>query len=642
MGHVGRPSNSELKRKKIKRLLKIVIPIFFVVMLVGGSLVIFNTDLSKGLGNSLMKNLATTSAVKGYYCVDNGYKLSGSDCVKTIEESPVVLGDVDLNGKITSNDLLLLQNYLDIDDAELSTIQWLAADIDKDGEPSYLDLRILSLYFEDNPTLGTYDLYYDKVGVEKLCAQGYSLKNKVCVKTISKKASTKNIIDVEISDDQNNANSVKANTTINLTTTFKVNDKNTYYFVWRTYTNGNLQNTSACKKISTNDQDVAKVKSILSMVGTRKGVFTIYGDSSCKTKINDVSTKDYKCSNCKLTVSLNSTDKDDTKVLNWVQTKKFTVKTSGSTASKYYYTWKDSTQKSASKCATLKNNMTLTLNVNSKKHGTLVVYSDGKCKTKVTSKNTSTYSLSSIIWPVTPTFKLLTHDKKVYREKHYVYGTKSEWHEGLDITVPIGTPVYAIADGTVRGTNTYSGKYSDEDYGNVIFVKTKVNGKYYSVSYAHLRDYPTKYVKVGQSIKKGQLIGYTGITGGSRIPHLHIDFTQLVNNSLVYNSLLDPLNVLPKIDYSRLKSSVNSGDYSKTQFPKSSVALFNRMMSAQNNNKTYSYKIEGVAKVKVGSIPKGATVELIKRTRDYASLVTVKYNGKTYTNLYAGNFKFVW
>lgn len=641
MNHVGRPTNEELKRKRIIMIFKILFPIFL-ILLVGVVVTLnYNNKLNSGFGNSSTKNL-TTSSIKGYYCDDASYKLNGSTCVKNVETSPIILGDIDLNGKITSNDLVVLENYFELDDAELSDKQMLAADINKDGEPTYIDFSILSLYFEDNPTLGTFDIYYDKLGVEKLCSKGYSLKNKVCVKTISKKALTQNIIDASIEDDQNNSTSVELNKTINLTTTLKVNNKNTYYYIFNTYTNGYLQYTSACNKISTNAQNKAVIKSTLSMIGTRKGVYTIYSDSSCKTKVNEVSTKTYKCSNCKLTVSLNPTDKNDTKVLNWVQTKKFSVKLSGGTASKYYYTWKDSTKKSAGDCTALKDSATLSLNVNSKKYGTLTVYSDSKCKTKVTSKNTSTYSLANVIWPVTPTFKFLTHDKKVYREKHYVYGNKSEWHEGLDITVPIGTPVYAIADGTVRGTNTYSGSFTDEDYGNVIFIRTKVNGKYYSVAYAHLRDYPTKYIKVGQSVKKGQLIGYAGITGGSRIPHLHIDFTQLVNDSIVYGYELDPLKVLPKINDSKLKSSIKSGDYSTSQFPKSSVALFNRMMDAQNKNKTFNYKIEGIAKVKVGGIPKGATVELVSRTRDYYSLVTVKYNGKTYSNLSAGNFKFIW
>lgn len=634
MSHVGRPSNEELKKRKIKRVLKVVFPLMCLLLVVVAVFLFFSNNLGKTLNNSSTRNL---SAIKGYSC-DNGYTLNGNKCVKTIKVAPTLLGDIDLDGKLTVNDVKLMSDYLDTESIDLSNLQFKAGDIDNSGEITYVDLRILSLYFEDNPTLGTYEMYYDKVGVKKLCEQGYSLKNNSCVKTASKDANLTNLIEVDIKDDQNNLVNLKSDTTVNLVTTFKVNDlSKNYYYVWRTYKNGSLLNTGTCKKISVNDNKTATAKTILKMVGTRKGIFTIYSDASCKTKISDVSTKEYKCNDCKVTVTLNDNSSSDTKVLNWVQTKKFTAKVSTPSSTKYYYTWKDSSQKNAGKCSVLKKDMTLSLNVNSKKYGTFTVYSDSNCKKKVVSKNTSTYSLANMIWPVEPKFNLLTHDKKIYREKHYVYGNKSEWHEGLDITVPIGTPVYAIADGTVRYTNTYSGKYKDEDYGNVIFITTKINNKNYSVAYAHLRDLPTKYVKVGQKVKKGQLIGYSGITGGSRIPHLHIDMSLLGGGGL-----LDPLNVLPKVDFSKLKSSIGENDYSKEQFPKSSVDLFNRMMKAQKSGKAFSYKIEGIAKVKVGSIPKGATVELIRRSRDYSSLVNVKYNGKTYTNLNAGNFKFIW
>lgn len=643
MAHIGRSSNQELRQKKIKKIVKVVLIVFLIIILMGGILIFLNNKLGI-IDNFSTKKLAISSTVNGYYCPDSTYKLTKNKCVKTLKESPALLGDVDLDGKITTKDTKLLESYIDDDkQSKFSALQFAAANIDKNGEINYIDLNILSFYFDDNAKVGTYELYYDKIGIEKVCPKGYKLKNKMCEKTITKNASVRNVIEIDIEDDQKNATNLKANTTVNLMTTFKMNDNSKiYYYIWRTYNNGKLHHTSDCKKIATSNQDKVKKATSLKVVGTRKGTFTVYSDSSCKSKLKEVSTKEYKCSNCKVSVSITPNDKNDTKVLNSVQNKKFTIKLDNPSSTKYYYIWKDSTKKNGSSCSVLKNNMTTSLNINSKKYGTLTVYSDGKCKKKVISKNTSTYSLSNIIWPVTPKFKLLYHDKKVYREKHYVYGSKSEWHEGLDITTPIGTPVYAIADGTVRYTNTYSGSYKDEDYGNVIFIKTKINGKYYSVAYAHLKNSPTQYVKLGQSVKKGQLIGYSGISGGSRIPHLHIDFHPLINNKVTYTNLLDPLKVLPKVDYSKLKSNIKNNDYSKEQFPTSSVNLFNRMMSAQNNNKANSYKIEAVAKVKIGAIPKGATVELIRRTKSPNSLVTIKYKGKTYTNLSAGNFKFVW
>jgi murein DD-endopeptidase MepM/ murein hydrolase activator NlpD len=83
-------------------------------------------------------------------------------------------------------------------------------------------------------------------------------------------------------------------------------------------------------------------------------------------------------------------------------------------------------------------------------------------------------------------------------------------HNGLDFTAPMGAPVYATGDGAVL----YTG-YST--YGNVIYID---HGFGFETRYAHL----TKYiVSPGQTIKRGQVIGYVGNTGQSAGPHLHYE-----------------------------------------------------------------------------------------------------------------------
>lgn len=94
-------------------------------------------------------------------------------------------------------------------------------------------------------------------------------------------------------------------------------------------------------------------------------------------------------------------------------------------------------------------------------------------------------------------------------------------HDGVDIGVPIGTPVYAAADGEVVTSKyylsgSYDGSYRD-GYGNYVMID---HGDYYTL-YGHLQY--RKVVSVGQTVKKGELIAYTASTGNSSGPHLHFE-----------------------------------------------------------------------------------------------------------------------
>lgn len=85
-------------------------------------------------------------------------------------------------------------------------------------------------------------------------------------------------------------------------------------------------------------------------------------------------------------------------------------------------------------------------------------------------------------------------------------------HTGLDFRAPVGTPVYATADGVV----TLSGRGSN-GYGIQIDVD---HGFGYESKYAHLSK---TVANVGQKVKRGTLLGYTGNTGLSKGPHLHYE-----------------------------------------------------------------------------------------------------------------------
>lgn len=91
-----------------------------------------------------------------------------------------------------------------------------------------------------------------------------------------------------------------------------------------------------------------------------------------------------------------------------------------------------------------------------------------------------------------------------------IYGT-TKFHEGMDFSAPVGTPVYATGDATVQSASWESG------YGNMIVLN---HGFGYTTRYAHLSN---MVVRPGQSVKRGDLIGHVGNTGKSTGSHLHYE-----------------------------------------------------------------------------------------------------------------------
>lgn len=117
----------------------------------------------------------------------------------------------------------------------------------------------------------------------------------------------------------------------------------------------------------------------------------------------------------------------------------------------------------------------------------------------------------TFIWPVG--YRRIT--------QHFWYG-----HPAIDVGLPEGSPVVAADTGTVTwaGWNVYG-------YGNLVVVN---HGNGYETYYAHLSGvnvYP------GQVVNQGQLIGYSGNTGRSSGPHLHIEIRY-------FNGPLEPLSYL--------------------------------------------------------------------------------------------------
>ena len=85
------------------------------------------------------------------------------------------------------------------------------------------------------------------------------------------------------------------------------------------------------------------------------------------------------------------------------------------------------------------------------------------------------------------------------------------FHQGQDITVASGTPIFSPADGAVKRAYYIGG------FGNHIKLE---HSSGYSTTYAHLSKI---FVRHGQKIKRGDIIGETGNTGRSTAPHLHYE-----------------------------------------------------------------------------------------------------------------------
>lgn len=114
---------------------------------------------------------------------------------------------------------------------------------------------------------------------------------------------------------------------------------------------------------------------------------------------------------------------------------------------------------------------------------------------------------------------LIANGMFAYPLDGYTWTTYPE-HEGIDIPVEVGTPVYACANGTViytQGSWDSSMGYNNvASYGNCVFID---NGAGWQTRYAHLSSVVVSY---GDAVVQGQLIGYSGNTGNSSGPHVHL------------------------------------------------------------------------------------------------------------------------
>lgn len=107
-------------------------------------------------------------------------------------------------------------------------------------------------------------------------------------------------------------------------------------------------------------------------------------------------------------------------------------------------------------------------------------------------------------------------------------GAGYEFHPGIDIAVPEGTPIHAALGGTVAFTEPEA---SSGGYGNYTCID---HGGGLSTCYAHQSKFA---VSAGESVSQGQVIGYTGCTGYCLGPHLHFEVR-------IFGEVTDPMGYL--------------------------------------------------------------------------------------------------
>lgn len=115
----------------------------------------------------------------------------------------------------------------------------------------------------------------------------------------------------------------------------------------------------------------------------------------------------------------------------------------------------------------------------------------------------STYTPA--IWPV------LGHITDSFGERLDPFSGEGAFHTGVDVGADYGAPVHATADGVVTIAENHAG------YGRLVVVD---HGFGITTWYAHLSSFAAV---AGARVKRGQVVGYTGISGRSTGPHVHYE-----------------------------------------------------------------------------------------------------------------------
>jgi murein DD-endopeptidase MepM/ murein hydrolase activator NlpD len=114
-------------------------------------------------------------------------------------------------------------------------------------------------------------------------------------------------------------------------------------------------------------------------------------------------------------------------------------------------------------------------------------------------------SYTPAIWPV------MGHITDSFGERLDPFSGEGAFHTGVDVASDYGAPVHATADGIVTIAENHAG------YGRLVVID---HGFGITTWYAHLSSFSAV---VGARIKRGEVVGYTGISGRSTGPHVHYE-----------------------------------------------------------------------------------------------------------------------
>lgn len=158
-------------------------------------------------------------------------------------------------------------------------------------------------------------------------------------------------------------------------------------------------------------------------------------------------------------------------------------------------------------------------------------------------------------WPLANIYITQYFGKTEAGKRLYANGT----HNGVDFRASVGTPVMAMADGVVAGTGDTDLQCSGVSFGRFILIKY---GNGLASTYGHLS---LIKVSVGENVARGETVGYSGNTGYTTGPHLHVSVyardavevktlpskscpgRMLTQPIAPINAYLDPLFYLPKL-----------------------------------------------------------------------------------------------
>jgi len=112
---------------------------------------------------------------------------------------------------------------------------------------------------------------------------------------------------------------------------------------------------------------------------------------------------------------------------------------------------------------------------------------------------------------------------------------RREFHDGVDIAIPVGTPIVAPRYGYVLATG-YSASFGR-------FLRIAHSDNYISF-FAHLHSVP---LTVGQRVEQGERVAYSGNTGWSTAPHLHFGLFRS-------GQFVNPVSYFDFVDASELES----------------------------------------------------------------------------------------